>query len=126
MPGRQVLQAALESLMIAEQSSSTFTISEEPLLVLTSQEINSWTTLPIPIHADWKKATQSDPDLLLISTVLQHKAELPKQQLINKQELSSTFSRNQFEYEDGILYYYEEPRKAHIRQIHTRVVPVSL
>jgi hypothetical protein len=99
--------------MLSQQSSSTFTISEEPLFVLTSQEINRWTTLPIPTHADWKKATQRDPDLLLISTVLQHKAELPKQQLINK-SYHLPFSRNQFEYEDGILYYYEEPRKAHI------------
>jgi hypothetical protein len=77
MPGRQVLQAAFDSLMLAEQSSSTFTISEEPLLVLMSQEINRWTTLPIPTHADWKKAIQSDPDLLLILTVLQHKLNSP-------------------------------------------------
>jgi hypothetical protein len=61
--------------------------------------------------ADWKKATQNDPDLLLILMILQHHAEIPKQQLINK-SYHLTFSRNQFEYEDGILYYYEEPRKA--------------
>jgi hypothetical protein len=113
MPGRQVLQATFESLILAEQTSSTFTISEEPLLVLTTQEINHWTTLPIPTSADWKKATQNDLDLLLISMVPQHKAELPKQQLINK-SYHLPFSWNQFEYEDGILYYYEEPKKAQI------------
>jgi hypothetical protein len=96
MPGRQVLQATFESLMLAEQASSTFTLSQEPLLVLTVQEINRWTTLPIPTCADWKKATQNDPELLLISMILQHKTELPKQQLINK-SYHLPFSRNQFE-----------------------------
>jgi hypothetical protein len=47
MPGRQVLQATFKSLVFAEHASSPFTLSEEPLLVLTAQKINHWTTLPL-------------------------------------------------------------------------------
>ena len=81
--------------------------------------------LPLPTHQQWKDATAADSDLAAICQALRSGQPLQLADLSDKRYFEP-FQLEQFELDDGILHCYERSKLARVRQLRTRVVPISL
>jgi hypothetical protein len=94
-------------------------------VVASPEVINEWTTLPMPTNEHWKQALMIDHDIAHVITRMEQQLPPLYAALINKSYYSQ-WSKGKFEVEDGILFQWEQPKGANIRQLRRRVVPESL
>jgi Integrase zinc binding domain len=99
--------------------------SEAPFCFATSQVINRWTTIPCPTIDEWKDESSKDPDVSYLMERIEAKKTVALAKLSNK-EYYRVWAKNQLEVEDGVLYQWEYPKVARIRQLRRRVVPIGL
>jgi hypothetical protein len=95
------------------------------LVALLATNINRRTTIPLPTLDEWRHAVAQDHDLSLIKTALESNADLVRAALSQK-AFHDEFRCGRLELDNGILYQYEEPKKAKVRQLRRKVVPLSL
>jgi hypothetical protein len=92
---------------------------------LTKTVINRWTTLPLPTTETWIKATEQEPDLLLLKQALQPKTALFRARFTNKKGHDELTSQRLC-LENGIIYWLEQPLATRIRQLQRRAAPSTL
>jgi hypothetical protein len=98
---------------------------EAPFCFATSQVINRWTTIPCPTFEEWKDESSKDPDIAYLIERISGKKLVALAKLSAK-EYYRVWAKNQLEVEDGILYQWEYPKMAQLRQLRQRVVPIGL
>jgi Integrase zinc binding domain len=98
---------------------------EAPFCFATSQVINRWTTIPCPTIEEWKDESSKDPDVAYLIERISGKKLVALAKLSAK-EYYRVCAKNQLEVEDGILYQWEYPKMARLRQLRRRVVPIGL
>ena len=125
-PGSSGLAALFHAVHQAEIAASFHPHRCTPTpQVLPALVIDPATTLPLPTDDDWRAATQLDPDTHLLHHSLLHNTPLLRAQLTDK-SYYDLFRAHHFELQDGIIHYYDEPRRARARQLRLRLVPISL
>jgi hypothetical protein len=140
-PGRHGLAAFFHALHQAEIAASTFLPSNQAIAMTVAVTNNDEqepvgtaqpaialdpdTTIPLPTDDDWRNAIQADPDTRRIYRAIRHNLPLHRHQLIDK-VYHDLFYDNHFEISNGILYYYDEPRRVRARHLRVRVVPRRL
>jgi Integrase zinc binding domain len=97
---------------------------EAPFCFATSQVINQWTTIPCPTMDEWKDESSKDPDVAYLIERISAKKTVALAKLSEK-EYYQVWAKNQLEVEDGILYQWEYPKVARVRQLRRRVVPIG-
>jgi hypothetical protein len=128
---RQSMQAITAALFLAEQktgrSVNTDVDETNVLRVLSAFEINQTMTIPLPTSAQWKSSTAEDPELAVLIPIL----SLPREeQTLNRHTIGAQYHEawadDRLELENGIIYYYERPKRARMKQIRSKVVPKTL
>lgn len=92
---------------------------------LMAQNLNRRTTLPLPTLEEWRAAVSSDQDLSKVKRALEDDTLLLRADLSQK-SYHDEWLRGSLEIENGVVYQYEEPRKAKVRQLRRKVVPLAL
>ena len=89
-------------------------------------QINKTTTLPLTTKEEWRKSTSEDHDLWHIERILSSPEETPinNKEFINKGYVKN-FQKGRLDMDNGLIYYYETPHTARVRQPRLRVVPVK-
>ena len=137
MPGKHGLTAIFEALQEAEQeavedplksTSPTCQVVEnfeKGTCMTSSARFNSQIVLPLPTEDQWQEATASDPDLKIIAKTLDSNGVLPLAE-IHDNGYAVPFKKGQLEKDDGLIFWFEEPRRTKVQQLCTRVVPPTL
>ena len=87
--------------------------------------LDSQTVLLLPTKDQWQEATARDPDLKIIARALESSGLLPIAEIHDKGYVIP-FKKGQLEKNDGLIFWFEEPRRTKVQQLHTRVVPPTL
>ena len=149
-PQRQTLRAIFALLSVCEERNQTqFQLQQNVLYspycndsirVLTGNavrdktstepkpdqiSINRWTTIPLPTHKQWADATSEDPDLSQICDALKNDTPLQRHQFVKKAYFEA-WDKGQLTFDEGILFFTEEPKSIDVRQLLRRVVPRTL
>ena len=93
--------------------------------VLSTYQVNRWTTIPIPSEKAWRDATEQDEDLQQLKRALDDPTALRIGNL-KERGYHKPFIAGNLAWEDGSWFHYEEPKRARVRQLRTRVVPQRL
>ena len=100
-------------------------VVDPTLAVLSLYDLNRWTTIPVPSEKAWTDAVAKDKDLQYLSDCVNSKKVPNKADLLNK-GYHQPFLDGKLALEGGLWYHYEEPKRARVRQLRTRVVPPML
>ena len=93
--------------------------------ILSMYDINRWTTIPLPSEKAWKEASAADEDLQLLKEAMDTNTRPDKNKLQEKSYFHN-YMEGKLAWEDGEWFHYEEPKKARVRQLRTRVVPSTM
>ncbi|CAJ1964180.1 unnamed protein product [Cylindrotheca closterium] len=99
--------------------------AKKHLTAIVSRSINPFTTLPIPTGEDWREKCNGDPDISHIIKAIRNNKKVDRSKLTNP-TYASELNRDKLEIENGILYQFEEPKSAPMRQLRRAVVPPRL
>jgi len=141
-PPKETVSSIVASLHKAEYKNRFQEISNASLLPYQSEKLHAlaslfnpkegakttidrWTTIPLPTHQKWAMATRDDPDLYMVCEAIRDGSPLDRHRLAKKQ-YHDAWDKGKLEFEEGILYYTDEPKAINIRQLRRRVVPPTL
>jgi hypothetical protein len=96
-----------------------------PFAYATAKVINRWTTFPMPTLKEWQEQTKADPDLCYIVSRMEQGKPISLPALHDRRYYKE-WAKRHLEVEDGILYQWEHPKIAAIRQLRRRVVPIGM
>ena len=130
VPGKAGLEALFFALRLAEANAAAKTppssnVEQATPLAFPAVVLDPATTLPLPTEDQWRQATAQDADLQLVIAALQPQGHLNRADLVEK-GYHTAWKAGQLELDNGILYHYDEPHRARLRLLRTRVVPPSL
>ncbi len=123
-PGKHGLAALLTAMRQAEIRAAAEYDDPDRILAFVG-EVNELTTVPLPTEERWREETANDPDLATIATALTTGEELDEVAIMEKRYLEP-FGKGQLSLEDGVIYFYDVPKTARIRQMRVRVTPPKL
>ena len=101
------------------------TAATAPLSHAFIGDVNPLTTIALPSDEDWRVASTNDHDIGYILRTIAAGEKL-KQKDLRESKYFREWLLDGFEADNGILYRYEEGRRARTRQLRVRVVPNSL
>ena len=137
MPGKHGLAAIFGALQEAEQEAIEDPPESTPPTVQVVENFKEgrctvcpvWldgeTILPLPTQDQWREATARDPDLKILAKALDSGGLLPVAEIRDK-GYALPFKKGQLEKADGLIFRFDEPRRARVWQLQTRVVPPTL
>jgi hypothetical protein len=123
VPGKHGLEALFYELYRAEFKALA-AVQPQSVHVMAG-DVREMSMLPLPTEDDWRTETAKDHDLQLIATALQNGTEIPPLAFVDGR-FRAAWDRHQFDYDDGLVYYYEHPKSVGARQLRLRVAPLSL
>jgi hypothetical protein len=97
----------------------------ERFVGLLAQHLNWRTTIPLPTSEEWQAAVQNNPDLQKVLHTLANDELLVHAELSQKAYYDE-WQHGSLEVENGVVYQYEEPKKAKVQQLCRKVVPLML
>jgi hypothetical protein len=124
-PGKEGLKAIVHALAQADMKSKLEDSSSTATNAFVILPDNDFTVLPLPDQNAWQTALQNDPDTALLIYHITNKTPLEEKDFSEKIYFNLA-QQNRFDFEEGLLRYYEHSRTARLRQLSLKVVPVSL
>ena len=137
LPGRQCIEALLHNVAKAEIESDLDVkppprwINDIAIIGPPATHVHTFVqdidTLPLPTTAQWKALSASDQDIALLLKAIPSRMDPTnaKTKLIDR-GYWRPWKQDKLDVEDGLLYHYEEPKRARLKHIRQCVVPKSL